>query len=184
MSAGHNLWIVTKCTYQDWFVDLIIRIKPFGLVLGSITATRIVIIKVRSQPPSGLIIPLIIRPEVIIQHEKAWLSPDNQALHHVSPNFSNFADDSLDQTVNRIKIIPYDSTLLMQGTQYPTYDFVMPQFYHWWSSSFECPASRTLTLHRRRLFESHTCSSWESCQTRDDETHCSEGEESDGGEHV
>jgi hypothetical protein len=30
---------------------------------------------------------------------------DNQAFHHVFPNFSNSADDSLDQTVDRIKIV-------------------------------------------------------------------------------
>jgi len=46
------------------------------------------IIKVRSQSPPGLIIKGL----------------DNQAFHHVSPNFSDVVDGSRDQTVKRIKI--------------------------------------------------------------------------------
>ena len=35
---------------------------------------------------------------------KNLIITDNQSFHHVSPNFSNSADDSPDQTVHRIKV--------------------------------------------------------------------------------
>ena len=38
------------------------------------------------------------------QARKSLIIIDNQAFHHVSPNFSNSVDDSPDQTVDRIKI--------------------------------------------------------------------------------
>jgi len=38
------------------------------------------------------------------QARKSLIIIDNQAFHHVSPNFSNSVDDSQDQTVDRIKI--------------------------------------------------------------------------------
>jgi len=41
---------------------------------------------------------------LIIKTWKAWLSPDNQDFHHVSPKFFNSPDDSPDQALNRIKI--------------------------------------------------------------------------------
>ena len=50
-----------------------------------------------------------VSPDLIIkgldhQGMKSLTITDYQAFHHVSPNFSNSADDSPDQTVNRIKI--------------------------------------------------------------------------------
>jgi hypothetical protein len=59
----------------------------------------IVIIKVRSQSPPGLIIKGLDN-----QARKGLIISDNQVFHDVSPNLSNSADDSPDQTVDRIKM--------------------------------------------------------------------------------
>ena len=55
------------------------------------------IIKMRSQSPPGLIIQGL----------------DNQAFHLDSPNFSNSADDSPDQTVDRTNIEYHDVRCLI-----------------------------------------------------------------------
>ncbi len=53
-----------------------------------------------------------VSPDLIIkrldnQGMKSLTITENQAFHHVSPNFSNSADDSPEQTVNRRKIEYY-----------------------------------------------------------------------------
>jgi hypothetical protein len=58
-----------------------------------------VIIKGRKQSPPGLIIKGLDN-----QAQKSLIISDNQAFHHFSPNFSDAADGSPDQTGKRIKI--------------------------------------------------------------------------------
>jgi hypothetical protein len=58
-----------------------------------------VIIKGRKQSLLGLII-----KDLDNQARKSLIISDNQAFHHVSPNFFDAADGSPDQTVKRIKI--------------------------------------------------------------------------------
>ena len=69
----------------------------------------------------------------------------------------------------------YDSTLLMQDTQYPTTNLVMPQPYQM-IAKLQHDAQYHVCSHRTEGDYSHTCSSRESCQARDYERH-SEGED-------
>ena len=82
------------------FVDPMKLLDSESSLLGWFyEVSLIVIINVRSQSPPGLIIKGLDN-----QARESLIISDNQAFHDASPNLSNSADDSPDQTVDRIKI--------------------------------------------------------------------------------
>ena len=81
--------------------------------------------------------------------------------------------------------IPYESTLLMQGTQYPTSNLVMPQL-HQMISGLEMPKITYVHTAQRETISIHEAldkAVMPEKMNLDSETH-SEGQDTDGGEHL
>ena len=74
-------------------VDMLICwLSESSLLVWILEVSLIVTIKVRAQSPR-----VWLSKDLIIKHESLIIK-NNQVFHHVSPNFSNSADDSPDQT--------------------------------------------------------------------------------------
>ena len=91
--AGFSEWI-TRLTIK---LDRLIVLSNSSLLGWFLYVSLIVIIKGRSPMEVSLI--------VIIKQVWAWLSLIIKPFHHFSPNLSNSAHDSPDQTHDRIKIL-------------------------------------------------------------------------------
>jgi hypothetical protein len=148
--------------------DLIIKIKPFRPVLGSIT----------DRDNHG---------EVAVPYDSTLLmqGKEHSLWQHVTDALSK--EQSLWQHVTDALSIPYDSTLLMQDTQYPTSRLNLVMQCSLSDDRQALNAQHHVCSHSTEGDYSHICSSWESCQARlwDGERWHSEGEDTDGGDlHV